>query len=476
MTSAANITRTVESTPHGGAKVVKTGGAPAAKPSPSGRPTEVRTLVHGSVTGESKGPREDGIARQARHVESTTALPDRVRAMLASVDKHGDFRDVKAPSEASAPSGDGGGDAAGSDAPSGEESGGGAPAADDAPAGGDIPAATPTPTPDKPKEAPAAEPAKPAATAQPDPELSARAERLAEHNKRLIGELEQLRTKGPSEPDERTKTLHDIERNLSSDFVGSMRKLMALHAGLKEDSPDLDQLMAGGYSEWTAKELKMQLDPAQRADIGTRRNTLLIERDKRERDANEKAAKERAAAEAEAQRNADYARQLDAHLETVKHGEKYPLMMALSQDLDGMSPGALLRVLVQRGTAAGEVSKDMTGDKLTEHYSKQIEAHYQKHLDKIKAVMAKARPAAAATQTSTATTTQASASATDNKAGATNQGARTITNASASVAPATPPAATPTATPTDNGPPKRKPNESESSFRKRAAAHFFPDS
>jgi hypothetical protein len=492
MASASNITRTIESAPHGAPKSAKanTGtpaaGAPNSSPSRTGRATEVRTVVHNSISSRSTEPREGGIERLNSPAPSTAGMSDRIRSMLASVDKHGDFRDAK---PASAPAA-GGGEQIG-DAPAEGASEGGAaaqgtesaPAASETPGGsegggaaateGDAPSATtaaPGPAADK---APT-EPAKPAAASQPDPDLIARAARLEEHNAKLLAELETARAKPAAEPDEHTKTLHEIERNLSSDFVGSLRKLMALHAGLKEDSPDLDQLMAGGYSEWTAKELKLQLDPAQQASIGTRRNTLLIERDKRERDAAAKAAEAKAAADAEQRSNAEYARQLDTHLETVKHGEKYPLMMALAPDLDGMSPGALLRTLVQRGIKSGEIPKEWTGDKLTEHYSNKIEAHYQKHIERIEAVKAKAKPAAP--PTSTAPQAQASDSTTDNKAGApSNTGARTITNASASVAPASPPAATPSA-PTPAGPPKRKAGESEHAFRRRAAAHFFPDS
>jgi hypothetical protein len=220
--------------------------------------------------------------------------------------------------------------------------------------------------------------------------------------------------------------------------------------------------MAGLYAEWTAAELKVEMDPARRALLESERNRALIERDKRDREAGSKAAEARAAKEREAQHAAEVGRRLDEHFAETKHAERFPLLMKHAQRFDGVTPGELLFTAVRRGIAAGEFPADADNETLINHYSKEIESHYKDLRDSL------AEPA-----TSTAAPAPAPVSTTDKKADATETGVRTITNASASVAPPAPPAKPTTPAPTDKPNGKKWRNETER--RAHLAKHYFPD-
>lgn len=489
MANASTITRTVDSTP--GVRTRSSGTGRASEPSQTrgGRPVEVRTMVHSQVVG-AQGPREGGVERTAQPTAPDSALSGRVRSMLASIDKHGDLRGAIA----ATPSGEG--DASAGDASAGgasgdegaaptvqsEGSGAGDGASDGPPEaaaqGADAGAATAQPEPAKPA-LPATEtkvePAKAAPAA--DPEIVARAERLAEHNRRLVAELERLQGKDSGEPDERGKALDEIERGFTTDPIGALRKLVALNAGIKDpEAPEVGRLMAGLYSEWTGHELKMELNPGDRAAIGVERNRLLIERDKREREAAAKAeqskAEARAKAEAKAQEDSRAVKGITAHLEASKHAERFPLTAKHAQAITGAAPADLLWGEIKRGIAAGEFDPKTSDDVLINHYSKEIESKFQKLRELF------AEPST----TSTATPAPANVTATENKTSAParpeNQGARTITNASASVAPAAPPTPAPAkATPAQGDQfLTRNKGESEDAFRLRAARHRFGES
>jgi hypothetical protein len=405
----------------------------AAAPAPAPRGHETVKIRHGSVVAspEKRDAPDKRDDNEVSTVRSSTppqgrSFTEHQRAMLRNLDEHGDVRGKD-----------------GVSAPKPEEptfAGVGA-----------VAAATP-----EAKAAPAVADPKPAA----DTELTARANRLAEANKRLVAEIEKHKTSGAAEPDERTKALHEIERDLTTDFMGSLRKLVALNAGIKDAaSPDVDRIMAGNYALWTEHELKMPLDAGKRAEIGTERNRLLIERDRRDREAQTRAAEAKTAAEAQTRADAEYVSRLDTELGELNHAEKYPLLMKHARLFDSTTPAQLLLNSVRAGIKAGEVDPKTPGSDLLHHYSKVIETHYQALRDEI----------AGASATSTATPAQPTVSSTENTAGATTPGARTITNASASVAPPALPAK-PTPTDTDQAKPKYR---NETARRHALAERYF---
>lgn len=416
---------------------------PAAAPTPTidrvardaaraARPTEVTSFRHGSVIAEPDRTKEQV------HVIRTDGTPrsftDHQRAMLANLDKHGSFE--APPADPNAPN-----------APA-------VAAASPAPATAAPVVAAPVAAP-----APAVTPPAPmSATTAP----SADHARLLEHNRRLVAENEQLRAStAPSTSDERYKALDELERTATTEPLQAIRRLIALNAGIADPKdPAVDRLMAGIYSEWTGEELKLQMEPGKRAEIGTERNRLLIERDRRDR-----AAQEAARTAGEGQRrmleeDAAVGRGLNAQFERTNHSSKYPLLMRNAQAIDHVSPGDLLWRTIRHGLKAGEFPADADDGTLIEHYSSKIETYYQGLRDQL-----------AGAPPSTATPTQATVPSTDKQADANQAGVRTITNASASVAPASPPVATAAATP----PAQSKPVKvREDERRRQLAAKHFP--
>lgn len=299
---------------------------------------------------------------------------------------------------------------------------------------------------------PAAATAAPETPTAPDPaaEHIARAERLSQHNAKLLSELETLRARPVrGEPSAREKALDEAERMYLEDPVGAIRRLVALATGATDHaSKDVDAELTGLYQDLTERELGVALDSAEKSKRESLRTRKLLDRDRRERAA--ESAKPAEPTEApEAKQTAEMSAKIAPLLTAGKHAERYPLLMALSSDFDGRKPEELLWHGIKRGIQLGELDGNTPDDKLIDEVSKKIETHYQSLADKI----VKARTPA----TSTAPPTQAT-DATASKVDPPSNGVRTITNASASVAPATPPASKPA--PNTETPPKYR-NEKE---------------
>ena len=371
------------------------------------------------------------------------ALSDNAKRMLANIDKHGTVEDrtAETPTAETVP-----GTAV---APKVEAAPVAAPVATPAPA-----AVTPT--------------AEPETKTDPAAEHIARADKLAEHNRRLVTELETMREtmrKKPTrgEMSAREKALDEAERAYISDPVAAIRRLAATALGIDDPkAKEVDDELVGLYQDLTERELSVQLDPAQKAMRESARNRRLFERDKRDR-AQETASAAAPVEAPEDKQTAETVTLIGSKLTESKHADKFPLMMALSTDLDGMKPEELLWRGIKRGIAAGELDPKSPDDVLIETVSKQIETYYQNHYQALADKVSKARP-----QTSTAATPTQASPATESKADPQGNGVRTITNASASVAPATPPAKK--TEPTTETPPKYR-NEAERR-RALAAKHF----
>jgi len=417
-------------------RTVQRGPAPDRAQLREHRPTEVTSYRHGpSQDGDAEpngGSGRGAIERLRTDGAAPRSFTEHQRQMLAAMD---------APATPSAPA---------------------APAAEAAPSGGINAAAKAEPAPAAPPSTPtpSVEPTKPDAGADRAAELAKHNERLTEVNRKLVARLEQAERRQSAPLDERMAALDEIERAWTTDPYTAMRKLTALNAGIKDHaSPEVDALLSNIYTEWTGKELKMQPDPARQALIEAQRNRILMARDKRDREAADKAAQDAKLGDAERTRHAEIARGIDSRLEAEKHADKYPLLMKYAQVIDRMSPGDLIWGSIRRDIAAGVMDPNTPDDVLINHYSKQIETHYQAHRDAL---------AVAPASTSTAPTTQATVPVADKPADATQPGVRTITNASASVAPA----ALPTAT---TPPAPDKPRKvSEEARRLALAAKHFP--
>jgi len=410
------------------------GGGKAA----TGNAKVARGQIHESMTvgtGGTSAPTRDEPAGSVEHEDIAVGkrgvgrFSERAQKMLANIDKHGTVNDDP-PDDASPPAA-------------------GAPA-------------IVAPTPATPAAATPAATAAPAPAEAPDPaaEHRARADRYQEHNTKLVAELEQLRSRpARGEMTAREKALDEAERSILDDSIGAARKIYMTALGVDDpEHPLVDKHLTWLYHDLTERELGVPLDGSVKAQREAERTRHLLDRDKRDRA--QEAAKPAAApsGDPEAAQKVPLVAQFIA---AGDHATKYPLLRNLSTDFDGMEPAALLWREINRGFQTGEYQRQGQSDAdIIDLASRQIEAKYQALADKI----AKARPQ---TAVSTATPTQAPV-ATDRNAEPQGTGPRTITNASASVAPATTPAAKPA--PTE---PTKKPwrNEKER-IRMLAAKHF----
>lgn len=354
------------------------------------------------------------------------SLSDGARKMLANIDKHGSVDDVETtPAETSAP--------AAAEQPA-------AAAMPSAPAAAETPA---------PVEAP------------PPAEHEDVAARLSKRNQELLAEVETLRsTKSKRELSKREQTLDEAERMWTEDSIGAIRRIAALAIGAEDpNSPEVDKQMSWLYHDLTEKELNVPLDPNVKSLRESERTRLMVARDKRERDAAAAAPTEPVADK----QFTEHAELVGRHITASKHAEKYPLLMSLAEDFDAAKPEALILKAIHRGFATGELDPRTTDDKLIEAASRRIEDRYQALADKI----LKARPS---TSTAAPTPAPAANASPTNGAAGQSHGTRTITAASASVAPATPPAPK-TEPQTEASPPKYR-NEKER--RAALARKHFP--
>lgn len=329
------------------------------------------------------------------------ALSDGARKMLANIDKHDSVHDESPPAATGAAV------AVSPDLPVVTPAGAAPVAA----------AVAPPPAPD-----PAAE------------HIEART-KLEEHNRKLVAELAAARARpARGEPTARDKALDEAEKGYLGDSVGSVRRLIATALGIEDPaSKDVDKELTYLYHDLTKRELGVALDPAVQNDRENDRTRRMLERDRRERTAPVSAPDETAARTAQ---DAAQATAIAGMLPGLKHAEKYPLLTAHSEALHSAKPEVLIWEVIKHEIAAGVIRPDANGKypddaTLIDHASKTIETRYQALRDRF-------APAAA---TSTATPTQPTVT-TDAKADPA-PGVRTITNASASVAPATLPAAKP---------------------------------
>lgn len=287
--------------------------------------------------------------------------------------------------------------------------------------------------------APAVE-AKPAVTAAPTEIDTLRAERdrLADHNRKLIEDD----SKKPvaSALDDRLKTLDDAERSYLDDNIGAIRKLMGLALGAAPDSKEVDDELAGLYTDLTSRELKVPLEQAHKATREAARARQMLARDKRERKAESADTTKRASEDQGALKDESASQHVHRAFLQAKSADgqsiadRYPMLTAFAEELDGMSPQMLLWKVLERDAKAGiiPVEPGPEGERrMLESAAKSIEDHYNAISDKF----AKAKPA---TKTEPAKPGEpATAASKDQRQSAVP---RPITNASASVAPATSPA------------------------------------
>jgi hypothetical protein len=422
------------------------GGAPtsgnAAPGAAAARPVINQTFSHGGDTARTESTSSPVIEQKVRSggEAGSSMLSESTRKMLDNLDKYGS---VLAPKDAPA------------DPPAEQktEPAAATPAAETKPA---APAGTP-------------EPEKPAA--QPQDDYRGISERLTNKNRELLSEIESLKARPSRELNATEKALQKAYSSYWDDSVGAVRQFLAVVHGHEDPAhKDIDSELSGLYQDLTARELNVPLDKNEQAIRESARTRQILAREKRERQA-EQTTSTAPPDDPEAKLLAEHTQivgnRLSSRLADGKTvADAYPLTSKFAEQLNGQKPAALILAVIREGVRTGEIDVNDHNDSKIEQAAKKIEAHYQALAD----MFDEARKPA----TSTATPTPA-ADAKANQEQARNQVGRPITNASASVAPATPPAKQPEKPDAELPRSRKRPGETEDMRRARILKDHFGD-
>lgn len=296
------------------------------------------------------------------------------------------------------------------------------------------------------KESP--KPADPTRTAEPDPAKQAEPAKsieqpkpadppkpaasddayakLLDHNTRLVAELDALRRQAPSKS-EREKQFDEIEGLFVDNPISGFRKVMSMVMGVPEDSKEIDRHEQFLETELTSKRAKLELTPESEADRKAARTLVAIQREMRARKAEETKQATTPVADPAEEIATQKSSIIGNLLTATKHEEKYPLLMAWSEGVHGVRPERLLWGIIDNGFNTGEFDRSTPDDQLIDQASNKVETYYQGLLEKAKKPTSTAQPAA------TAESEGKNPDPPGPKVG-------TISNAQASVAPATLPA------------------------------------
>jgi hypothetical protein len=256
-------------------------------------------------------------------------------------------------------------------------------------------------------------------------------------NQRLVAELEAAKSTPARDRTEYEQQLVDAWKSYVDEGpVVAIRKFIGAVLGSAPDSKDVSSELAGAYLDLTSQEVGVPLDQSQQAMREAARARLALARDKRERAESEKKAPTGNSAEAQ---QIEQAGSYIDNIATTKgqngtsYAEEFPLTFRLAERFDGMKPGKLLATSIRHEVKIGALTGREPEDVLIRHAARKIEAYYDETLK----LGNTARPQPAQKTDTTKSGTPAAKPA--SQAQRQGQGARTINNAKASVAPSTPP-------------------------------------
>lgn len=292
--------------------------------------------------------------------------------------------------------------------------------------------------------------------------------KLEEHNRRLASELDTERKKPRVTPSKRDQALSEAEQAYVDEGpVVAMRKFLSVVLDVPPDSPDVDAELSGLYTDLTARELNVPLEQSHKAIREAARARLALARDKRERKAQSEATKPEPTDGSEGVEQA--AKLIGSRMTAQREGSKsfadeHPLLMTFARDLDGFPPEVLVAKVIQREIQVGTLDPSLGDDELIRRAAKIVESHYTAIADRF----SKAKPS------QTPDTTKSSEQVATPKKTESNEqrqgtGARTITSAAASVAPAT----SPTKKQTTSGEKTRKDFKSDKEWRDHLLTKHF---
>jgi hypothetical protein len=274
--------------------------------------------------------------------------------------------------------------------------------------------------------------------AAPD-EWQTKAATLEQRNRELLGELDTARKTPKAERSDRETALIAAEASyVDEGSVPALRKFLGVIVGAAPDSKEVDAELAGLYTDLTAKELGVALDQNQQALRDNARTRMLLARDRREKaDADKKPATDNSAGDVQ---YGEAAKFIDTQLVTkgqsgTSLADEYPMLMHLAQDFDGHAPSEVLARAIRQEIMTGTLDPRTTSDvDMIKAVAPKIERHYDAVAKRIEAARAKTRKP---DTTNPSVKPKAAVEASTEQRQST--GARTLTNAAASRAPAKPP-------------------------------------
>lgn len=284
----------------------------------------------------------------------------------------------------------------------------------------------------------------PAEEAAPDPvaEWQTKAQALEQRNREILGELEAARKTPKVERTEReTQLLAAEAAYVDEGSVPALRKFLGVIVGAAPDSKEVDAELAGIFTDLTARELGVALDQNQQALRDNARTRLLLARDKREKaDGNKKVETGNSADE-----TVQY-EQASKHVDNLlaakgqsgsSMADEYPMLMTLAEDFDGFKPSEVLARAIRQEIMVGTISPGTSDEDMIRAVAPKIERYYDARAKRIEAARAKQKKPD--TTTPSAKPKVATVPSQEQRQ---SHGARTITNATASRAPAKLPKAT----------------------------------
>lgn len=304
-------------------------------------------------------------------------------------------------------------------------------------------------------------------------EWQTKAATLEARNRDLVNELETARKTPKAQRTERENTLLAAEAAyVDEGSIPAIRKFLSVVTGAAPDSKEVDAELSGILTDLTARELGVALDQNQRTLRDNARTRLLLGRDKREKVEREK---QPVAGNGADDVQYEQATQYVSNQLTTKGqsgtsiADEHPMLMALTQDFDHYTPAEVIARAIKHEIEVGTLDPTRHTDAdMIRYVAGKAEKHYEAVAKKIEAARSK--------QTKTDTTkpsVQPKVAAKASTEQRQSPEARTITNATASRAPAKPPKTTKQKESTSTAK-TRKDFPSESAWKEHLLAKHFP--
>ncbi len=269
-------------------------------------------------------------------------------------------------------------------------------------------------------------------------EWQEKATRLDRVNRELLAQIEAFNKAPKAVNDPRVEALLAADQAYVDEGpVAAVRKFISVVLAAAHDSKDVEAELAGLYTDLTARDLGVPLETSHLAMREAARARLALARDKRERKAQSEAASQKPSAAGSDQVDEAAITYIDNQLTTKREGGKsfadeHPMLMAMAEHLDGAKPGKLLAKVIKQEIQVGNLDRNLPDDVLIRKAAQRIEEHYQGLWKKFPT----SQPKTDITKSGDQKTAPAKAASNEQRQ---QTQARTINNASASVAPATSP-------------------------------------